>query len=102
MERVQEVTDRKSSHTIAVRDFDGQIDVFEADELRVCVPTKACVQFWATLLTCFLLIITGIVFMSLYASNDVKFHIGQSMAATGAGILLPGPNYSKVLPKKKQ
>lgn len=101
MESSNSVEERRSSHTIAVRDFDGQVSVFEADEMRVCVPTKACVQFWATVLACFLLVVTGIVFMSVYPPATVKFNIGQTMAATGTGILLPGPNYSKVLPKKK-
>ena len=81
-------------HSIAVDNFEtGQVDIVEADEYRVCVPTKACVQFWATIVACFMCMVFALVIMPLSDPNSVLFHLAGSLLGLAVGVLIPSPDY---------
>lgn len=90
---------KASDHRIAVRDYNGHTEILEADELRVCVPTKECVKFWVTCASCVIAIGIGVFFMVYQGASGVYFAIGEAMLSLGIGVLIPGPKYEKVLPK---
>lgn len=92
--------ERKDSHTIALRGMDGVVELVQADEIRVCVPTKDCVQFWVTVGTCIVCIGIGVFFMAWQGYGSPYFVIGQALLTLALGVLIPGPNYQKILPKK--
>lgn len=92
---------KKASHTIAIQNFDGETEIVEADELRFCLPNKTCIQFWAMMISCFLMIVIGIAFMTIWGPLSPYFFIGEAMMSTSLGILIPSPNYKKVFSAKK-
>lgn len=87
-------------HRIAIRNFDGSTTIHEADELRMCVPTRACVIFWAETIAAFLCMIVGIIFLAVFPSSNVEFHIGEALLALGVGVLIPSPDAQSMRPKK--
>ena len=89
-----------SDHRIAVRDFDGNMSVVEADEIRVCVPTAACLKFWMTCMSCLVGIGVAIFLMVYQGSESAYFKAGASLLGVSVGILIPGPAYTAILPKK--
>ncbi len=81
-------------HSIAVDNFEtGGVDIVEADEYRVCIPTKACVQFWATIVACFMCMVFALVVMPLSDANSVLFHLAGSLLGLAVGVLIPSPDY---------
>ncbi len=93
---------KTSDHRIAVRDCDGNTEIVEADEIRVCLPTAACLKFWATIASCMVTMGLGTFMMIWGGQASDLFKIGEALVALAAGVLLPGPEYHKVLPKKKK
>lgn len=89
MEPVEEQPARKS-HSIAIEGFDGKTEIVEADELRVCVPTKECIQFWATIVACFVVIGLGVFFMIFQGPTSAYYSVGLAMIGLGSGVLIPG------------
>lgn len=89
MEPVEEQRPRKT-HNIAIEGFDGKTEIVEADELRVCVPTKECIQFWATIVACFVVIGLGVFFMIFQGPTSVYYSVGLAMIGLGSGVLIPG------------
>jgi hypothetical protein len=83
-------------HRIAIHNFDGTNQVVEADELRVCVPTKECLKFWATLVACFIAMAIGIFFMLYDGTESDYFPIGEALLVLGAGVLIPGPDFASM------
>jgi len=71
----------------------------EANELRFCVPTKECVQFWLTCLGALICIAAGIFFMIFQGSTSTYFPIGAALLGLGVGELIPSPNYKEIMPK---
>jgi len=88
-------------HRVAIRDFSGQIEVVEADEIHFCVPTKECAQFWITIVACFVSIGIGIWFMVWQGTTSTYFFIGEALLSTALGILIPGPNWETLFPKQQ-
>jgi hypothetical protein len=89
---MQQVPARK--HSIAIDNFEtGQVQIIEADEYRACIPTKSCVQFWATIVACFICIIFALVVMPLSNPCSVLFHLAASMLGLAVGVLIPSPDY---------
>jgi hypothetical protein len=81
----------KKQHSIAVTGFDGEdAQIIHADELRVCVPTKQCIQFWATIIACFVAVVIGVVLMTVWPPTSAYFPIGNTMMGMGIGVLIPG------------
>lgn len=74
-------------HSIAIEGFDGQTEIVQADELRVCVPTKACIQFWATIVACFVCIGLGVFFMIYQGTTSAYYSVGLAMIGLGTGCL---------------
>ena len=93
---------KTSNHRIAVKDCDGNTEIIEADELRVCVPTAACLKFWATIASCIIAMALGTFMMIWGGQSSDLFKVGEALVALASGVLLPGPEYHKVLPKKKK
>ena len=93
---------KTSEHRIAVRDCDGNMEIVEADEIRVCVPTAACLKFWATIASCLIAMGLGVFMMIWGGQSSDLFKVGEALVALASGVLLPGPEYHKVLPKKKK
>lgn len=91
---------KDSDHHIAVRNFDGTIDVVEADEIRVCAPTKKCVKFWAQIIACFLSMGLGVFFMVFRGPEGVYFAIGEALLALSVGVLIPSPDYESMTKKR--
>lgn len=89
-----------SAHRIAVSDFDGHVRVIKADELRVCMPTRECAQFWVTIVACFFGAGLGVFFMVWGGQASTYFEVGLGLLSVSVGILIPGPDYGKVLPKR--
>lgn len=98
---MEEVPKRKDSHTIAVTGFDGKNDILEADEIRVCVPTKECIQFWATVIACFLAMAIGVFFMVFQGTGSAYYSVGLSLLGLATGVLIPGPSYGSMVVKKE-
>lgn len=98
---MEEVPIRKTSHTIAVTGFDGKSSIVEADEIRVCVPTKECIQFWATVIACFLAIAVGVFFMVFQGTGSTYYSVGLALLGLGTGVLIPGPSYGSMVVKKE-
>lgn len=82
-----------SEHRIAIQKMSGEIEVVEADEYRAFQCTKECVQFWATTMACAVLLVFGVVMMCVRGQGDPLFPMWSSMAALGAGVLIPSPDY---------
>lgn len=99
---MQTAQPRKSSHIIAIEGFDGETEFIEADELRVCVPTRKCIQFWCTIITCFIAMAIGVFFMIFQGPTSVYFNIGEAMLAMAIGILIPGVSYGDIVKKGKK
>jgi hypothetical protein len=82
---------KMSEHSIAIHGFDGEAtQVIDADEIRFCVPTKTCIQFWATIIACFVAVAIGVVFMLIPDTTGKLFPIGNSLLCLGCGVLIPG------------
>jgi len=96
-----QTAEQSASHTIAIQTFEGETQIIEADELRVCLPNKACIQFWVMIITCFAMVVIGIVFMTAWDPLSPYFFIGEAMMTTALGILIPSPDYKKVFGAKK-
>lgn len=85
----------KKRHSIAVNRFSGgEPMIVEADEYRVCVPTKDCVQFWATIVVCFAAIVFSAVMMVVQGPSSPLFYLWEAVFALAWGVLVPSPNYS--------
>lgn len=86
----------EKQHSIAVSGFDGEdAQIIHADELRVCVPTKQCIQFWATIVACFVAVAIGVILMTVWPSTSAYFPIGNTMLGMGIGVLIPGELFSR-------
>ena len=90
----------QSGHTIVVVDADGQQQRYEADEVRTCDPTAQCMKFWATFAGCVLGIGVGLFLMVFKDTSSALFPVGTSLLSLSFGILIPGPKYEAILPKK--
>lgn len=90
---------RKDSHTIAIRDYDGHVSFLEADEVRLCVPTSKCIKFWVTVASCLVAIGIGIFFMVFQGTASAYFFIGEGLLGLGIGVLIPGPKYETIAPR---
>lgn len=87
--------------SVGVLDIDtGKVTVYDADNIRVCVPTWKCMQFWATFFACLVAIGIGTFLMCWQGAGNPYFYAGQSLLALGIGVLIPGPKFKDVLPKK--
>ena len=91
-----------SQHRIAVRDFDGNMEVVEADELRACMPTAACLKFWATIASCLVAMGLAVFLMIWGGPNSDLLKAGTALLGLATGVLIPGPEYDKVLQKKRK
>jgi hypothetical protein len=99
-----EAEKKPSEHVIALANFDGSVTKVEANELRVCVPTRECIQFWAHTLACVVAVIAGIVLMALFRATGpvpdaAVFQAGASLLALGIGVLIPNPAYGALVGK---
>ena len=105
---LQEIEKEETHKQIAIQNFDGTQTVVEADEYKICVPTRKCVQFWAQIFACFMAVIFGLVLIgiSLFSDNSsvitvgntttvtkdsLALEIGLSLFFLGFGILVPTP-----------
>lgn len=77
-------------HSIAIGGFDGKMEIVDADEIRVCVPTRACIQFWATIIACFVVVALGVFFMIYQGQGSAYYSVGLTMIGLGSGVLIPG------------
>lgn len=91
---------KQSDHVIAFQDGDGHMQTVRADEMRVCVPTSECMKFWVTVGACVVAVGIGVFFMVYQGPTSAYFAIGEGLLALGIGVLIPGPDYSKILPKR--
>lgn len=80
----------QKQHSIAIEGFDGTTEVIAADEIRFCMPTKDCVQFWATIVACFVVIALGVFFMIYQGQSSAYYSVGLTMIGLGSGVLIPG------------
>lgn len=88
-------------HSTGILDIDtGKVTIYDTENIRVCVPTWKCMQFWATFLACLIAIGVGLFLMCWQGTNNPYFYTGESLLALGIGVLLPGPKFKDVLPKK--
>lgn len=95
-----EIPERKHSHSIALSGFNGEGPlVVEADEYYVCVPTKDCIQFWATLIACFIVSGVSLTLMAVRGIEDPLFYLWEALFAFAFGVLVPSPNYSSAFKK---
>lgn len=93
-----------SEHVIAVANFDGSVTKVEANELRVCVPTRECIQFWAHTIACVVAVIAGLLMMCLFRAtgpipDSAVFQAGASLLSLGIGVLIPNPAYGALVKK---
>ena len=88
----------EKKHSIGVFDADGNMQVVEADGVRICAPTPKCMKFWATFAACLIAIGVGIFFMIWEGTTSAYFYVGQSLLSLAVGVLIPGPNYEDVVP----
>lgn len=110
---------KESDHHIAIHGFDGETtEIIRADEVRFFAPTKTCVQFWATIIACFLAMVMGAFFMLYQGTTSPYYSFGMALLGLGVGVLIPGfvssclgpflhphlcyqgPNFSSVVQKK--
>ena len=92
--------EKKKSKTFAVQSFDGEINIVEADEFRICVPTKECIKFWVMIGACFVCIAIGLFLMLYEGPTSVYFFIGEGLLVMAVGVLIPGPQYETVAPRR--
>jgi hypothetical protein len=91
---------KSSSHSIALGNFDGKApQVVEADEYYICIPTKDCIQFWATLVACFIVSAVSLILMIIRGTSDPLFYLWEALFAFAFGVLVPSPNYSTAFRK---
>lgn len=90
-----------SLNHIAILDADGNMQIVQADSIRICAPTPKCVQFWATFSSCVIGIAVGLFLMIYQGSESAYFNIGTGLLALAFGTLLPGPKYKDVIPETK-
>lgn len=101
--------EKKMVSTIAISNFEGgDPKVVSADEYKVCVPTRKCVQFWAQIIVCFITVLVGIVLVimsffipptvsttsnneTIISSTSFIKDVGLSFFFLGFGILVPTP-----------
>lgn len=91
---------KENSHKILIIDADGHRDIYEADQIKICVPTARCVKFWATFVACLIGIGVGMFFMIFQGAESAYFPIGNTILTLAIGVLIPGPEYESVIPKK--
>lgn len=91
------------SDAIAIAQFDGSAPhLVHARQLRICVPTRKCVMFWATVIACFIGIALGAVFMTFRGPDSPYFYFGTALLSSSIGVLIPGPAWKDVVPKKTE
>ena len=81
---------------IFIKGFNGNDQIVEADEIRVCLPNKHCIRFWVTIVASFFLAATGIFFMIFQGTESKYFVTGEAMLIFAIGVLFPSPDYGKV------
>jgi hypothetical protein len=91
-----------SEHRIAIQNFDGTSQIVEADELRICVPTKECIKFWALTIACFVSMGIGMFFMIWGGTSSAYFFIGESLLVMGIGVLIPGPDIASMKTRSRR
>lgn len=91
---------KENSHKVLIIDADGGRKVYEADEIKICVPTFRCIKFWATFVACLLGVGIGMFFMLFAGAKSDYFPIGNSILTLAIGVLIPGPEYEAIVPKK--
>lgn len=101
MEEAQKGPGKKESH-IAIAGFHGDVQVVAAAQLKVCVPTKECIQFWFHMLAAVFACLAGIALMCVFRTTGLNdppvFQAGVAMLALGVGVLIPSPSYGSILP----
>lgn len=89
-----------SDNVIAIAQFDGsEPQLVRARQLRICVPTRKCVMFWATVIACFIGIALGALFMTFRGPDNPYFYFGTALLSSSIGVLIPGPAWKDVVPK---
>lgn len=83
----------------AIVTADGDISVVNAKNVRVCVPTAKCMKFWAQFAICVLAIVIGACLVGFFPVTDAKFNVGIGFLTLGIGNMLPGPQFTDILPK---
>jgi len=101
---MEEQKKKPSEHSIAIANFDGSVTKVEANELRVCVPTRECIQFWAHTLACVVAVVVGAVLMALFRKtgsmpDEAVFQAGTGLMSLGIGVLIPNPAYGALVKK---
>jgi len=103
-----ELEKEETHKQIAIQNFDGSQTIVEADQYKICVPTRKCVQFWAQVFACFTAVIFGLILvgLSLFSDNvsvvtignyttitkdSLAMEVGLSLFFLGFGILVPTP-----------
>ncbi len=80
-----------SENHIAIASFDGESPkIIKATELRICVPTRSCIQFWATIVACFVAIAVGVFLMIFQGPDSAYYSVGLALLGLATGVLIPG------------
>lgn len=90
---MQEVkpTRADSDNHIAIASFDGESPrIIKATQLRICVPTRSCIQFWATIIACFVAIAVGVFLMIFQGPDSTYYSVGLALLGLATGVLIPG------------
>ena len=99
---------KEDDHKIAVQGFEGDHTILDVDEIRLCVPTRKCIQFWAQIIACFIVMIVGLslaivgIFhpitttvnvnnQTFITTDPLPINIGASLFFLAFGILVPAP-----------
>lgn len=94
---MEHIPERKESHKIFIAGFTREDDrIVDADEIRVCLPNKTCIQFWVTVVSCFIAMGLGIFLMIYQRTDATLFAIGEALLSVAIGVLFPSPEYTKV------
>jgi hypothetical protein len=97
MEAGTEAAAARHESTYAITSWDGQApQVVKADKIAICVPTKACIQFWFTMCAVAAGAILGAAMMIIVGPDDKLFPMWEALALFCFGILVPSPNYGSL------